>query len=63
MSELKERKMAVRKRKSSKFKTPQARAGQLGGLLGGPKRAKVLSKQKRKKIATQGAMSRWGGRR
>ena len=55
--------MPERKRKSSKFKTPQARAGQLGGLKGGPKRAKVLSKQKRKKIATQGALSRWGGRR
>ena len=55
--------MPERKRKSSKFKTPQARAGQLGGLLGGPKRAKVLGKRKRQKIARQGAAARWGGRR
>ena len=50
-------------RKSAKFKSPQARAGRLGGLKGGPKRAKILGKRKRTSIAVQGAIARWGGRR
>ena len=50
-------------RKSGKFKTPQAKSGHLGGLKGGPARAKVLGKSRRQKIARQGASARWGGRR
>lgn len=46
-----------------KFKTPQAISGQKGGLRGGPNRASKLSKNQRKKIATQGAAARWSGRR
>ena len=55
--------MPERKRKSDRFKTPQARAGQQGGLIGGPARARRLGKKKRQKIARQGAAARWGGRR
>ena len=33
--------------------------GRLGGLRGGPARAKKLSKARRKKIATKAAKARW----
>ncbi len=33
--------------------------GRLGGLKGGPARAKKLSKKKRSEIAKKAAMSRW----
>ena len=42
-------------------KNPHAVAlGRLGGLKGGPARAKRLSKQKRKEIARKAALARWG---
>lgn len=34
--------------------------GRLGGLKGGPARAKALSKEERIRIARKGAMTRWG---
>jgi hypothetical protein len=34
-------------------------AGQLGGKKGGPSRAKALTKEQRKEIATKAAKSRW----
>ena len=41
-------------------KNPAAVAlGRLGGLKGGPARAKKLTAKKRKEIATKAAMSRW----
>lgn len=41
-------------------KNPAAVAlGRLGGLKGGPARAKKLSSKKRKKIAQEAAMTRW----
>ena len=43
-------------------KNPAAVAlGRLGGLKGGPARAKALSKAKRKSIAKMAAARRWGG--
>lgn len=36
--------------------------GHKGGLIGGPKRAKVLSASERSSIASQGADARWGKR-
>ena len=42
-------------------KNPAAVAlGRLGGLKGGPARAKKLSSKKRKEIARIAAISRWG---
>jgi len=52
-----------KKRKSSGFISPQARAGRQGGLIGGKKRAGVLSRKRRVEIAKQGAGARWSGRR
>jgi hypothetical protein len=44
-----------------KEKNPAAVAlGHLGGLKGGPARAKKLSAKKRKEIARKAAISRWG---
>jgi hypothetical protein len=44
----------------STSKNPHAVAlGRLGGLKGGPARAKRLSKQKRKEIARKAALARW----
>jgi hypothetical protein len=43
-----------------KEKNPAAVAlGRLGGLVGGPARAKKLSKKQRKAIAQQGGKARW----
>ena len=43
-----------------KKKNPAAVAlGRLGGLKGGPARAKKLSKKRRKEIAQRAAKSRW----
>lgn len=45
----------------TKEKNPAAVAlGRLGGLKGGPARAKSLSRQKRKQIARKAAKARWG---
>ena len=45
---------------TSPSKNPHAVAlGRLGGLKGGPARAKRLSKQKRKEIARKAALARW----
>ena len=42
-------------------KNPAAVAlGRLGGLKGGPARAKKLSKKKRREIAKNAAQARWG---
>ena len=44
----------------AKGKNPAAVAlGRLGGLKGGPARAKKLSSKKRKEIAKKAAKSRW----
>jgi hypothetical protein len=44
----------------AKEKNPAAVAlGRLGGLKGGPARAKKLSSKKRKKIAQKAAITRW----
>lgn len=44
----------------TKEKNPAAVAlGRLGGLKGGPARAKTLSKKRRKEIAKEAAKSRW----
>ena len=41
-------------------KNPHAMAlGRLGGLKGGPARAKKLSKKKRSEIASKAAIARW----
>ena len=46
--------------KRTKEKNPAAVAlGRLGGLKGGPARAKKLSSQKRKEIARKAAKTRW----
>jgi len=46
--------------KPSKGKNPAAVAlGRLGGLKGGPARAKKLSTKKRKEIARKAAKARW----
>lgn len=46
--------------KPTKEKNPAAVAlGRLGGLKGGPARAKKLSAKKRKEIAVRAAKSRW----
>jgi len=37
--------------------------GRLGGLKGGPARAKKLSKKKRSEIAKKAATARWKGKR
>lgn len=48
----------------AKEKNPAAVAlGRLGGLKGGPARAKKLSSKKRKKIAQEAAMTRWAKKR
>jgi hypothetical protein len=45
----------------AKEKNPAAVAlGRLGGLKGGPARAKKLSSKKRKEIAQEAAKVRWG---
>lgn len=45
----------------AKEKNPAAVAlGRLGGLKGGPARAKKLSSKKRKEIAKKAAKTRWG---
>ena len=38
----------------------KVRAGRLGGLKGGPERAKLLSPTMRSQIAKMGARARWG---
>ncbi|MDO9211689.1 MAG: hypothetical protein Q7V48_13220 [Deltaproteobacteria bacterium] len=44
----------------AKEKNPAAVAlGRLGGLKGGPARAKILSAKKRKEIARKAAKARW----
>ena len=44
-------------------KNPHAVAlGRMGGLKGGPERAKKLSKKRRSEIAKKGAQARWGRR-
>jgi hypothetical protein len=44
----------------TKEKNPAAVAlGRLGGLKGGPARAKTLSKKRRKEIAKEAAKARW----
>ena len=46
--------------KAQSEKNPAAVAlGHLGGLKGGPARAKILSKKKLKKIAQKAAKARW----
>ncbi len=46
---------------TAKEKNPAAVAlGRLGGLKGGPARARKLSAEKRKKIAEKAAKTRWG---
>ncbi len=45
-------------------KNPHAVAlGRMGGLKGGPQRAKKLSKKRRSEIAKKAAQARWGSRR
>ena len=34
--------------------------GKVGGRLGGPRRAKALSSERRKEIGRMGASARWG---
>ena len=47
----------------TKEKNPAAVAlGRLGGLKGGPARAKKLSSKKRKEIARKAAKSRWSSK-
>ncbi len=47
----------------AKRKNPHAVAlGRLGGKKGGPKRAAMLTKEERRKIAQRGAEARWGKR-
>jgi ribosomal protein L10 len=43
--------------------TRAAEQGRLGGLLGGPARAAMLSVRKRKAIAKMGAQARWSRKR
>ena len=48
----------------AKEKNPAAvELGRLGGLKGGPARAKKLSMKKRKAIAQKAAVARWGKRK
>ena len=44
---------------SERKKHPGNRQGHLGGLAGGPARAKALSSKKRSMIARKAARSRW----
>ena len=46
--------MAKRKNKAAQA------LGKLGGLKGGPARAKMLTPEQRKEIARKGALARWG---
>lgn len=47
----------------AKVKNPAAVAlGRLGGLKGGPARAKKLSKKRRKEIAKEAAEARWSNK-
>ncbi len=48
-----------RKRTMAKDEQKQS-AGHLGGLKGGPARAKKLTKARKEAIAKQGAKARWG---
>jgi hypothetical protein len=49
--------------KKLKEKNPHAQAlGRLGGLKGGPARAKKLSAKKRKEVARKAAITRWSKR-
>jgi len=51
----------VKEETSIKEKNPAAVAlGRLGGLKGGPARAKTLTAKKRKEIARKAAKTRWG---
>ena len=50
--------MLKRKRKIV-IKTAAAALGRLGGLKGGPARAKKLSPKKRRQIAKKAANARW----
>ena len=50
--------------KPAKGKNPAAVAlGRLGGIKGGPARAKKLSAKKRKEIAQKAAQARWAGKK
>lgn len=49
--------MARRKRKV--LKTCAQKLGSLGGLKGGPARAKKLSRRRRRAIAREGALARY----
>lgn len=40
-------------------KSPEARAGRVGGKKGGPARAKALSAERRSAIAKKAARARW----
>ncbi len=46
----------------AKDETKQA-AGHLGGIKGGPARAKKLTKTRKESIAKQGARARWGAKK
>ena len=51
-----------RTRTMAKDETKQA-AGHLGGIKGGPARAKKLTKTRKESIAKQGARARWGAKK
>jgi hypothetical protein len=57
---VKEATQEVKEEAPNKEKNPAAVAlGRLGGLKGGPARAKKLSSKKRKEIARKAAKTRW----
>lgn len=49
----------ARDTESDRHKHPEKRQGRIGGLAGGPARAKALSAKKRSMIARKAARSRW----
>ena len=56
-----ERKDPPRERKRPK-RSSQAESGRLGGLKGGPARAKALTARRRYEIAQKAARARWAKR-
>jgi len=51
-------------KKTAADKLPAAvTLGKLGGVVGGPARARVLSAQARSRIAREAALARWRGHR
>ena len=56
---------AAMARRRARLMTPEERSesARLAGTVGGPARAKKLSKAKRKEIAQKAAQARWGKRK